>query len=203
MEIVKIDLNHPSEESLGIVLKALMKEKVVAHPTDTCYGLAADIYSRKALKRLYQIKQMRFEKPVTFMVASLKQAMNYGVFNEQALALAEKYWPGALTLVLRRRDAVPDHFNEYTTTVGIRIPKDPFTFELIERLGKPVTTTSANLTGQPAAYSMEEIVDYFRRERIKPDLVVDAGKLENRLASTVVQILGNEIRVLRQGDINI
>ena len=203
MKIAETDLNNPSEEIIEEALRILMKEGVLAHPTDTCYGLAADIYSKKALRRLYRIKQMREEKPVTFMVESLEQAMNYAFFNEKALELAEAYWPGALTLVLPRKNAVPDYFNEYTSTVGIRIPKDPFTFTLLNRIGKPLTTTSANLTGQPAAYSTEEIMKYFKNKWHKPDLVVNGGKLEDRPSSTVVQIVEDALKVLRQGDIKV
>lgn len=165
---------------------------VITHPTDTCYGLACDIFNKKALDRLYALKRMPKDKPLSIIVGSLEVAREYGVFNQKALLLAEKGWPGDLTLVLKRTDKVPVYLNKGIDTVGIRVPGDKFTLEMLKRWGGPLSTTSANLSGEPNPYSSDVTV--------KGDYVVEAGRIPIKKPSTIVRVIDDGVEVLRRGE---
>jgi L-threonylcarbamoyladenylate synthase len=112
MEIVKVE---PGEAGVAVVRKAvevLAKSGVIMHATDTCYGLAADVSNANALEKLYAIKKMPDVKPVSMMVSDISEAEKYGEFVHAARSLAEKFWPGPLTLIVRRKTALPFFFNE-------------------------------------------------------------------------------------------
>lgn len=165
------------------IIRVLKNGGIVTHPTDTCYGLACDPFNRKAVERLYELKRMPKDKPVTIMVYSLEEAREYGVFNAKALELASRGWPGELTLV------VPKVADE--GTIGIRIPGDDFTLEMLKRWDGPLITTSANLSGEKNPYSS--------MVALKGDYVVKAGKIPIRKPSTIMRVLGDKVEVVRQG----
>ena len=116
------------------------------HPTETCYGLAVDIFNRGALDKLYRVKGRDGRKPVSILVADLEMARQYGEFSEKALELAEKYWPGALTIIVPRTKNLPEFFNAGQEFVGIRCADHEFSRKLVRAFGSPITTTSANLS---------------------------------------------------------
>jgi L-threonylcarbamoyladenylate synthase len=95
---------------------------VIAHATETCYGFACNAFDKKALNRLYRIKQMDRRKPVSIMVSGLKMAKKYGIFSKKSQALAKKYWPGPLTIIVKRRKPLPHFLNPHTKTIGFRVP---------------------------------------------------------------------------------
>ncbi|PJC36701.1 threonylcarbamoyl-AMP synthase [Candidatus Peregrinibacteria bacterium CG_4_9_14_0_2_um_filter_53_11] len=192
----------PDQLESSVVL--LKSGGVIAHPTDTCYGFACDISNKSAVERLYALKQMSLDKPVSILVADLAMARRYAQFSSRALKFAERYWPGPLTLVLPRTPHLPEHLNANHPTVGIRLPQDRFSRELARLLGGTITTTSANLTTQPSPYSPDEIEAQFASLPLKPDLIVDGGVLDRSVRpSTIIDLSGTEPRLLRQGAIQI
>lgn len=186
-------------EDLVNALKALHQGQVVAHATETCYGLAADIFQKTALERLYSLKKMPLDKPVSVLVRSLDEAQRYGEFSQKALQLALKYWPGPLTIIVPRKAALPKLVNFGQATVGFRVSSNKKTRELVEAFGGPLTTTSANLHGQLQAYSVQEMLD----QGLKPDFILDSGRIGENPPSTIVEVLGDEIRIVRQGELKI
>jgi L-threonylcarbamoyladenylate synthase len=169
---------------------------VVMHPTETCYGFATDVFNKKALEKLYRLKGRDFNKPVSIMVSDLDMALKYGEFSPKALEFAEKYWPGPLSIVVKRTKALPEFLNKGEDFVSIRCSNHGFCEKLVKTFGSPITTTSANISGMEPLYSPDyEIFD----EDI--DLVVDAGKIEQNAPSTVVKIEGDKVEVLRQGEV--
>lgn len=195
MEIVKVEKSGISGEILNKAVEVLRAGGVVMHATDTCYGLAVDVFSREALRRLYALKGMSVDKPVSMMVMDLEEAQKYAKFNDQALRLAEKFWPGPLTMILPRTKDLPEFFNSGLDSVGIRCPDSKISLALIKGFGGPLTTTSANVSGKTEIYKVGEL------EGLEPDLVLDSGELENNLASTIVNFMDGNARLLRRGDL--
>lgn len=165
---------------------------VVTHPTDTCYGLACDIFNKKAIDRLYELKRMPKDKPLSIIVGSLEVAQEYGVFNKTALELAKRGWPGDLTLVLKRTGKVPAYLNNGIDTIGIRVPSDKFTLEMLKKWGWPLSTTSANLSGDENPYSSDKA--------LKGGYVVGVGDIPVKKPSTIVKVVDDKVDVLRQGE---
>ncbi|MFA6528452.1 MAG: L-threonylcarbamoyladenylate synthase [Candidatus Gracilibacteria bacterium] len=177
------------------IISVLKSGGVVTHPTDTCYGLACDIFNEKAVYKLYKLKQMPKDKPLSIIVGSLDQAREYGIFNEIALELAGRGWPGDLTLVLNRTDKVPVYLNRGVDTIGIRVPGDKFTLEMLKMWGGPLSTTSANLSGGANPYSSGEA--------LRGDYVVEVGHIPVKKPSTIVRVVGDKVEILRQGELEI
>lgn len=186
------------EEALHI----LQNGGVIAHATDTCYGFATDIFNEGALKRLYTLKNMAETKPVSILVSSLAEAEGYAEFNDFARVLARKYWPGALTLILPRKKTLPDFLNRGVATVGIRVPNHPLSLELVKLFGRPITTTSANVTTCPSPYTVEQINFQFKSHTSKPDYIIDSGELSTEnLPSTIIDLTQETPHIIRQGSL--
>ncbi|MEK7523830.1 MAG: L-threonylcarbamoyladenylate synthase [Patescibacteria group bacterium] len=187
--------------SLSKALSALQSGQVIAHATETCYGFACDIFNEEALERLYQLKQMPCSKPVSILVGDLKMAKKFGIFSKKALDLAKKHWPGPLTIVLERKKSLPKFLNPGHKTVGIRVPKHALSLELVRKFGSPLTTTSANISTKPSPYSVSAIKAQFKKEQLKPDFMIDSGRLPRNPPSTIVDLSGKKMRIIRQGEI--
>lgn len=211
MKIVPISLKNPQPEIIAEALKLLQQGKVVVHPTETCYGFAVDVFNREALRDLYVAKGRDFKKPVSMMVRNLDEAKKYAEFNEVALRLAERFWPGPVTLVLPKkvaRDAaektLPDFFNEGQVNVGVRCPDSEISQMLIAGFGGPLTTTSANLAGQMEAYTVKDFLkqyENFSEGSAKIGLVLDGGGLglSKNPPSTIIGFENGHAVILREG----
>jgi len=186
-------------EPLTEAVKTLHLGQVVAHATETCYGLAVDIFQKKALQRLYSLKKMPISKPVSVLVSDLEEAATYGVFSEKALKLAKKHWPGPLTLVVPRKNTLPAFLNPGHEYIGFRVSSNGKTRKLLEAFGGPITTTSANLTGLDCAYKVQDFMD----QGLWPDFIIDSGQIGKNQPSTVVRVDGEVVEVLREGSIEI
>lgn len=187
-------------------IKAILLLKqggVIAHATETCYGFACDIYDREALKSLYKLKKMDIKKPVSIMVASMKQAKKYGFFSKKSEQLAKKYWPGPLTIIVKRKKFLPKFLNPSIKTIGIRVPGHELTLKILRRFGGPLATTSANISGSPSPYSVSAIKKQFAGEKIKPDFILDSGRLPKNPPSTIIDMSARRIKILRKGKIKI
>jgi L-threonylcarbamoyladenylate synthase len=182
-------------DELFLAIKTLHSGGVVAHATETCYGLAVDIFQKAAVQKLYRLKKMDLAKPVSVLVRDLDEAQRYGVFSEKALDLARRYWPGALTLVLPRTALLPEWINPGHPTIGLRVSPNKKTRQLLEAFSGPLTTTSANVHGQPETYKVED----FLAQGLVPDAVLNSGQIGQTPPSTLVEVLGEDVKLLRQG----
>ena len=188
--------------------EALKQGKVVAYPTDTSYGLAADAENITALKRLYRIKERDFKQPVHVVVPSLVYAKKNVVWGKDAQKLATNFWPGALTLVLKikAKEKYLDLLAAKTGFLGLRLPKNLISQDLAKMLRRPITATSANpslhLSGGYDSYSGTDVVAQFKNKKYRPDIVIDAGRLPKRGPSTVLKLDQQMMQVLRPGPIS-
>ncbi len=173
---------------------------VVALPTDTIYGVAASVSSPSAVVRLFALKERDSAKPVAVLVADAAQAAEVADVSRSARVLAERFWPGALTLVLPRRADFEVDLGGSGATVGVRSPAHPELVELCRRLG-PLATTSANRSGRPTPSDGAGVSVELGGTDI--ELVLDGGPAPGELASTVVRVDDDGLTVLRAGPIEL
>lgn len=184
---------------LGYATRLILAGKVVAFPTDTFYGLGADPFNLAAVSEVFRIKRRASDRPLPLLVGSLEQAVVLAKDPPPVFfKLAEKFWPGPLTLVLPASRLVPLKVTANTGKVGLRWPRAPLAVALITAVARPLTGTSANLAERPAC-SLAAEVD----EQIGDDLplILDGGPTPGELASTVVEIAGERARILRPGGV--
>lgn len=184
-------------------VKILKKGGIVVCPTDTAYGLAVDATNEKAVKRLFKLKGRNFKKPVHVTTPNswLKKLVR---LDSQSLRLIKKFWPGPLTIILplKVKGKSWQILSAGMGTLGVRYPNHATAQALVEALNRPVTTTSANLSGNPPCFSIPEIKKEFAKSKIKPDFYLDGGRLRKVKPSTVVRIDKNRVTILRQGPIS-
>jgi len=177
-------------------VQILQKGGVIAFPTDTVYGLGSDALNPRAVERVYEIKNRPRDQGLPLLVADVEQLVTLaGPIPEVASFLARRFWPGGLTLVLSKKDSLTAHLAS-GPTIAVRVPNHPVCLALIKGLGKPLTGTSANVSGQPAALTADE-VEHQLRGRI--DLIVNGGKCPGGKESTIVDVTCEPPTILRQG----
>jgi L-threonylcarbamoyladenylate synthase len=172
---------------------------VIAFPTDTAYGLGTDPFNDAAIDRIFRIKGRPDAKPILLVVSSIDMAESVAEPDEVFYDLAKRFWPGPLTLILRAAETVPSKLTAGTKTIGVRWPVADFATELVNRLGTPVTATSANRSGLAAAITAEEV-----RAQLgdSVDALIDGGELPARGGSTVLDLTADAPVVLREGPIS-
>lgn len=198
-EILKVSPESPEPQHIERAAELLRRGEVVAIPTDTLYGLAADPFNLSALARIYQIKGRPERRALPILIASIDQTEELvGDLPDTFFRLAQRFWPGPLTLVVDASRRVPLKVTGNTGRVALRIPKANVPCALINALGMPVTGTSANLSGFSVCLEAEQVV---KQMGDRLPLVLDGGESKARLASTVVDLRGEEWRILREGPI--
>ncbi len=173
---------------------------VVAIPTDTLYALAADVFNTAALDRIFAIKGRSDDLALPVLVSGWDQLeMVAENTPPKTRALAERFWPGALTLVVQKANGLPDRLTAGRPTVAVRMPGHPVPIELINRLGSPITGTSANISGGADLLTLDELSSQLGEP---VDLIVEKGPTPKGTASTIVDITSGKPRLLREGAIS-
>ena len=172
---------------------------VVAIPTDTLYGLAADVFNAAAIDRVFDIKGRPQDLALPVLVSGWEQVIKVAEnVPPQAQALAERFWPGALTLVVMKAAGLPDRLTAGGPTVAVRMPDHPAPIQLINGLGGPITGTSANISGGADPSTLADLSDQMGG---RIDHVLNEGPAPKGTASTVVDITSGEPKLLREGAI--
>jgi L-threonylcarbamoyladenylate synthase len=195
-EILKVD---PARMKFVIEYSArlLLAGKVVAVPTDTLYGLAADPLNLAAVSEVNRIKRRTADRPLPLLVDSVDQAAEYSHDPPRIVfRLAERFWPGPLTLVVNASRQLPLKVTGNTGKIGLRWPRAPLVVGLIAACGRPLTGTSANLTEHPACTSAEDVD---RQIGDAVPLILDSGPTPAHIPSTVVELTGGQARIIRPG----
>lgn len=186
--VLRVDAREPDPERIREAAGVLRRGGLVAFPTETVYGLGANLEDPQTIQELYQVKQRPFEKQVTLHVAGAEEvARRGGVVTELAAGLMRRFWPGPLTLVLPRAGG---------GTLGFRMPDHPVALALLREAGVPVAAPSANVSGSPPPRTAGEVM---RDLADRIDLVLDAGPAPLGVESTVLDLSGSEPRLLRPG----
>lgn len=210
-----------SSEALVAALEVLRAGGVVAHATETCYGLACDISNSEAVKKVFAIKKRPLTQPISALFQSVDEAKMYVEWNDKAGELANQYLPGPLTMILPMREDAPMQLfpvavekseSDVSTsnqqpatnhTIGVRISSSTVAQSLVEAFNRPLSTTSANIHGQPNPYSAEDIAQQFAEADMQPDVVIDSGQLPSTPPSTVVNLADGSMEQKRAGDVKL
>jgi L-threonylcarbamoyladenylate synthase len=197
-EILKLE-NASLDYALEYTVRLILSGKVVAFPTDTFYGLGADPFNLAAVSEIFRIKGRTAERPIPLLVESIDQAADLTQHPAKLFfTLAEKFWPGALTLVVPASAQIPLKVTANTGKVGLRWPLAPFVVALIAAVGRPLTGTSANLSDMESCSTADEVDCQIGD--VLP-LILDGGLTRGGLASTVVELIGETGRIVRQGGV--
>ncbi|MBE0598746.1 MAG: threonylcarbamoyl-AMP synthase [Desulfuromonadales bacterium] len=193
--LLSINPENPQPRQIRKVAEVLRAGGVIAYPTDTIYGIGCDIFNKKGVKKIYQIKNRDPRKPFSFICADLADVANYAQVSNFAFKIMKRQLPGPYTFVLEATRIVPDLLLTRQRTVGIRIPNDAITLAIVRELGHPLVTTSANLSGEEPVHDPLTIEEEMGRQL---ELVVDGG-IRMGDPSTVISLVNDQVEVLRQG----
>ena len=200
-EILSIHPEEPDARLVDYIAGCVDAGQVVALPTDTFYGLAVDPVNLAAVDRIYDIKTRARHKPLSLLIADVAQA--YGLARNCDTAfdrLAERFWPGPLTIIVKAGSKLPLRVTANTGNVALRVPEAAIARAVVAKLGLPITATSANLSGYPECTSAESVRDQLGD---KIPLIVDGGPTARRVATTIVDLSGDNHTwsILREGAI--
>ena len=185
---------------LEAAVRLLCEGGVAAIPTDTLYGLACDAFNSGAIERVFAIKERPEGMALPVLLSEVEQLSMVALeVPEASLKLAGAYWPGPLTLIVQRAGVLPARLTAGQTTVAVRVPDHPVPRELARRLGRPITGTSANISGSANPQSLEELR---RQVGDRVDCVVTTGPTPAGTASTIVDLTGDGPRLIREGAIS-
>ncbi len=200
-EIIPVNPENPGREAIARAAEVLLSGGIIGFPTETVYGLGANVLNPEALKHLYTVKERDMKKPTSILIVRRE---DLSLFTDKispgAKALIEKFWPGPLTIIFNAAPAAPELITAGTGTIGIRMPGSAVCLALLEKAGIPVSAPSANPRGKPPALSAGEVMGYFRG---RIDLVMDGGKSGQKTPSTIVDSTGDLISVIREGPISV
>jgi L-threonylcarbamoyladenylate synthase len=197
VEVLKISSQAPEPQVVDYAATFIKRGRVVSVPTDTFYGLSADPFNLAAVERVFQVKGRAETKALPILVNSIEQAVTLArEVPDVFLTLANRFWPGALTLVVEATHRLPLKVTGNTGRVALRWADSRVVTALIEAVGSPITGTSANLSGHPSCTNASQILEQLG-DRLP--LILDSGDTGGTVASTIVRIDGNEWSVVREG----
>ncbi|MBL0882163.1 MAG: threonylcarbamoyl-AMP synthase [Chitinophagaceae bacterium] len=186
---------------ITLVANSLLNDEVAAIPTETVYGLAGNIFSEKAIRRIYEVKQRPLFNPLIVHIAAVKDMWKVASFIPPlAQALAEKFWPGPLTLLLPKKDTVPSIITAGKDTVAVRVPQHPIALSLLEKLPFPLAAPSANPFGSISPTTAEHVASYFKQEF---PFILNGGPCKKGIESTIIGFNEHGAIIYRYGSLAI
>jgi len=205
MKIIKINYKNPSPEVIKKVADSINKGKIAIVPGDAVYTIVADAFNPQAIKKVYKMKKRGKNKAFNLGLYCIDDIAKYGKFDPLIYKIVKKFPEEPFTFAVpRNKEIVPNFLNPDYKTLGFRVPFNKVTSTLSKFHRTPVIGTSANVSELKDTYSIKELMEYFRSVfgyEIKPDIVLDAGKLPTRRPSTVIELVNNKVKVIREGEI--
>ncbi len=187
------------KEDLTIAAENIKKGNLVLFPTETVYGIGANGLDAKAVEKIFKAKGRASDNPLILHVSSIKMVDSIAKdITPLERKLIEVFFPGPLTIILKRRDNVPDIVTASLDTVGIRMPSNKIAHDLIELSSVPIAAPSANISSRPSGTNIDDIFDELNN---KVDYIIDGGDTDIGLESTVIRVINNTIHILRPGKI--
>ena len=191
---------------LKIAVENIIEGKVIAFPTDSVYGIGGDPQNIEVINRIYDIKFRDRSKGLLLLLSDYEEATKIAEFNDTTRKLANHYWPGQLTLILKRRKPciILPEVSAFQDTIGIRVPENQIILSILKLLKSEghfggIVGTSANYSGEPPSISGEEVT----KKILSPiDLIIDSGKSKSKLPTTIVDCTSKKIKFLRIGEIS-
>lgn len=199
-ELLKVSTESPEPNIIRYAAELIARGRVVGLPTDTFYGLAADPFNLAAVEEIYRVKGRPENRALPILVSSLEQAITLTRdLPEDFLNLAQKFWPGALTLVVDASHRLPLKVTANKGRVALRWPDSPVACAVIQHLGSPITGTSANISGCPSCSTAEELM---KQLGARLPLILDSGDTGAALSSTIVEVEQEGWRIVREGAVS-
>jgi L-threonylcarbamoyladenylate synthase len=202
VEMVKINSETPEPSLIRYAADQIRAGQVLGMPTDTFYGLAADPFNLRAVERVYEIKSRSRHKPLSLLIEDVSQAEELAKpLPEEFHALAKKFWPGPLTIIVKAASKLPLKVTANTGNVALRVPNAKIPLAVVEAAGIPITATSANLSGESECTTAEAVRDQLG---VRIPIIVDGGSSPRETPSTIVDLTDEEARwkILREGAIS-
>jgi len=199
-KIIKFSGKHPNSNGIKDAVAVLHSGGLVAFPTETVYGLGADALNAEAVRKIFEAKGRPSDNPLIVHVASLEIAWHFTTeISDKGLQLAKRFWPGPLTLVVKRKAIVPDIVTAGLNTIALRIPNHSVTLDLLKRFKGGIVGPSANISGRPSPTSAEHV---YQDLRGKIDIILDAGPTTIGMESTVIDVTVDPPLILRIGGLS-
>ena len=187
-------------DKLKEISKIIKNGGIVVFPTETVYGIGTNGLNKDAISRLYDVKQRPKTKPISLLVSSIDMVEKVACdITNMEYKLMEKFFPGPLTIILKKKSIVPDNLTNNTDTVGIRMPDNIIAKKLIEYANVPIATPSTNISGRPSGTNIDTIINDFKD---KVDYYIDGGESKLGIGSTIVKIENGYPVILRDGSIS-
>ncbi len=193
--LLEIDPERPRPRQIDKILEVLKRGEIIVYPTDTCYGIGADIFNKKAIRRIYQIKGLHKSSPFSFVCADLRDISRYAFVTDYAYRILRRFLPGPYTFVLQGSREVPKMMLTKRRTVGIRIPDHPVCEAIAGALGNPLISTSAVIGDGPVWSDPKEMNEILGK---RCAIVVDCGIIP-AVPSSVISLVNDEPLILRKG----
>lgn len=195
--IVSTDTDESHKASLKKARQILLSGGIVGFPTESFYGLAVDIENEEAIERLFSLKKRINKKPLLIILPAIESLEEY-VENipDQAMRLIEEFWPGGLTMIFNANRRISSLLTAGSGKIGIRYSSHPLAVMIAESISRPVTGTSANISGSPPCVTAEEVYDCFGKA---VDLIIDGGRTKGGKGSTILDVTKEPPVVLREG----
>ena len=193
--IININPDNPQGRLLARVVEILKDGGLIIYPTDTQYGLGCDLTNKKAIEKVYRLKQRSQKSPFSFVCADLTNISEYAKVSNFAYRTMRRLLPGPYTFILNGTKLVPQLMLTKRHECGIRVPSHPIALELVTTLGRPIINTSASLEDQPVPTGPEEFADLFKNQ---VDAIIDGGPVAGQ-PSTIISLIDDEPVVLREG----
>ncbi len=182
------------------ITKEELKNKIIAFPTDTVFGVGALIDDLEAIEKIYELKKRDYSKPLAILASSINDIKPYVKdINDDVLKIMKKYWPGALTIIFNKSDLVDSKLTAGFNTIAFRIPNCQIALDILKQTG-PLATTSVNISGSTPLNTYEQIKKYFGNQI---DYLVEQNVISSNVSSTIIDVSQGIIKVIREGEIKI
>lgn len=190
-----------NEEELNEVISCINNGGIIIFPTDTVYGIGCSCFNERAINKIFKLKIRDKNKPINVLTDnSEKISLIAKNINKMEMELIEKYMPGALTIILDKKESVPSILTANLDTIGVRIPNNDIAIKILSKLDFPLATTSVNYSGEKPSVKVEDFYEIFKDS---VDFIIDAGPSPIGEASTIVRVENNKYEVLREGSIRL
>ena len=199
--IIRINSSVPLNEQVTPAVEVLAVGGIIAYPTETFYGLGADALNPRAVRKIFAAKQRDESQPLLILIPDRSHLSRYArMISPIAEKLIDRFWPGPLTLIFSAQPNLPPELCAYTGTVAVRVSPHPVARAVVEAFGSAITSTSANLSGQPSPTTANDVLQQLA-ENI--DLIIDAGRTAGGKPSTIVDVTSSSPRLVREGAVSV
>ena len=196
-----MEIINSNTKGINQAVKKILGGEIVFIPTDTVYGIAASPYNDKAIKKIFSLKKRSYKNSLVLLCSNYKMARKYAIFNKTADNLRKKFWPGPLTLILKKKSTlkISRKWISKNNSIGIRIPDHSVPKKIINKCNFPIFCTSANISGKKSCKDIKDVLRNFKNKKIT---IINGGTPKFGLNSTIIDVTKNKINILRKGYLN-